>query len=69
MYYADTTVYRDRLDESNSNYVAIIDYQSFRQYVIVEGSIYYFSINLMSILTFIGFFVKKYVHGLKFQEK
>jgi hypothetical protein len=69
MYYADTTVYRDRLDESNQNYTTIVDFQNFRQYIILEGSIYYFSTNLMSMLNFIVFFVKERVHGLKFREK
>ncbi|CAF0992075.1 unnamed protein product, partial [Didymodactylos carnosus] len=34
VYYADTTVYRDRLDEINQNHITIIDFQNFRQYVI-----------------------------------
>ncbi|CAF4610191.1 unnamed protein product [Rotaria sp. Silwood1] len=36
MYYADTTVYRDRVDEFNGNQIAIIDFKNYRQYVILK---------------------------------
>ncbi|CAF1125308.1 unnamed protein product [Rotaria sordida] len=35
MYYADTTVKRDRLDESNRNQISIIDFKTYRLYVIL----------------------------------
>jgi hypothetical protein len=41
MYYADTTVFKDRFDASNQNSSSIIDFKNFRAYILLEGGIYY----------------------------
>ena len=40
MYYADTTLFRDRLDQYDQNQFTIIDFKSYREYLIEGGKTY-----------------------------
>lgn len=59
-YYADTTIFRDRLDQPTINSTIIIDFQIYRQYVIIRDQCTYADIpgKIYPLLSFATYLYK-----------